>query len=72
MRYTFRCRNCTRKLVIDQSMFEPKPEKCPSCGGPLRRVYDAPNITYRGSGFYHTDHVLSDPINPLDYNPDED
>jgi len=36
------------------------------CGGRLVRIFDQPNITYRGGGFYHTDKVLSDPINPLD------
>ncbi len=31
------------------------------CGGELERVFDVPNITYHGSGFYHTDKVLYDP-----------
>ena len=37
-----------------------------ACGGELERVFDAPNITFHGSGFYHTDKVLSDPIKPED------
>jgi predicted nucleic acid-binding Zn ribbon protein len=36
------------------------------CGGEIVRVYDSPNIIYRGSGFYHTDKVLYEPENPLD------
>jgi len=36
------------------------------CGGKLVRVFDRPFVIYRGSGFYSTDKVLSDPIPPED------
>jgi predicted nucleic acid-binding Zn ribbon protein len=56
-----------------QEAFEGQWEYLPSedayrvfCGGELVRVYDSPNIIYRGSGFYHTDKVLYEPENPLD------
>jgi hypothetical protein len=29
---------------------------CPSCGGHLRKVFGAPMISFKGSGFYATDH----------------
>ena len=29
---------------------------CPECGGPLRKVFGAPMISFKGSGFYATDH----------------
>lgn len=41
------------------------------CGGELVRVYDAPSVVYKGSGFYSTDKRLT-PVHPDDCNPDED
>jgi len=29
---------------------------CPACGGALRKVFAAPAISFKGSGFYATDH----------------
>lgn len=29
---------------------------CPECGGTLRKVFGAPMISFKGSGFYATDH----------------
>ena len=29
---------------------------CPVCGGELRKVFAAPAISFKGSGFYATDH----------------
>ena len=29
---------------------------CPRCGGRLRKVFAAPAIAFKGSGFYTTDH----------------
>ncbi len=29
---------------------------CPDCGGELRKVFTPPTITFKGSGFYATDH----------------
>ncbi len=79
MRYRFRCRNCGQTVEVEHPMDEPHPTNhnqvlpvTTACDGELERLFDTPNITYHGSGFYHTDRVLSDPINPLDYNPDED
>lgn len=84
--YTFRCRKCTRKTVVNLRIDDPRPTRCTRpvfhledtpldeypCGGDLVRVFDVPSIAYRSSGFYHTDKVLYDPIKPEDYNPDED
>ena len=29
---------------------------CPECGGELRKVFAPPAISFKGSGFYATDH----------------
>ncbi len=71
MRYTFRCKRCGRVTVAEHGMKEPHPIVC-TCSGELQRVFDRPNVVYKGSGFYSTDKALYDPIKPEDYNPDED
>jgi putative FmdB family regulatory protein len=42
------------------------------CGGELVRIFDSPNIHYRGSGFYATDKWQYEKQKPEDYNPMED
>ena len=65
-RYTFSCEDCGT-LHIEHGFDEPHPEKCGMCGGPIKREWDVPaGIIYKDSGFYSTDKVLSEPINPLD------
>lgn len=75
--YTFKCEKCGEIVRYTQGFFDVRPTKCEVpkfdkngkvtlCGGKLIRQYDSPNVVYRGSGFYHTDKVLSDPIKPED------
>jgi hypothetical protein len=42
------------------------PEICVHCGykGMLGRVFNIPGITFRGSGFYHTDKALDEITDP--------
>ncbi|GIU98088.1 MAG: hypothetical protein KatS3mg013_1891 [Actinomycetota bacterium] len=37
-------------------MSDPPLTTCPDCGGELRKVFAPPAITFKGSGFYATDH----------------
>ena len=41
---------------IVQAMADPSLTECPLCGGQLRKVFAAPSISFKGSGFYVTDH----------------
>ncbi len=59
--YDFRCRKCGRESEVAHAMGAPHPTVCPECGGELDRVFHPVGITYRCSGFYHTDKVLSEP-----------
>lgn len=66
--YSFRCRKCERLRTFIHGMDEPHPETCGDvtidcegihvCDGELDRVFDAPSVIYRGSGFYQTDKAL--------------
>jgi putative FmdB family regulatory protein len=66
MVYAFRCKKCEAYLDIAHPVNEPHPDKCLFCGGELVRVFHLPSVIYRGSGFYTTDKVLSDPPDQMD------
>ena len=53
--YEYVCRSCGRMFEIVQSMSDPPLTICDVCGGELRKVFTAPAISFKGSGFYATD-----------------
>ncbi len=54
--YEYTCRDCGHTFEIVQSMLDEALTMCPECGGSLRKVFAAPAISFKGSGFYATDH----------------
>jgi putative FmdB family regulatory protein len=54
--YEYTCRACGHTFDIVQKMSDDPLTHCPECGGELRKVFAAPAISFRGSGFYATDH----------------
>jgi putative FmdB family regulatory protein len=54
--YEYRCRNCGHSFDIVQKMSDEPLTHCPECGGELRKVFAPPAISFKGSGFYATDH----------------
>jgi putative FmdB family regulatory protein len=54
--YEYRCRDCGHSFDIVQKMSDEALTHCPECGGELRKVFAPPAISFRGSGFYATDH----------------
>jgi putative FmdB family regulatory protein len=54
--YEYLCRNCGHTFDVVQAMSDETLTVCPVCGGELRKVFAAPAISFRGSGFYATDH----------------
>ncbi|MEP6758856.1 MAG: FmdB family zinc ribbon protein [Actinomycetota bacterium] len=54
--YAYRCRDCGHSFDIVQKMSDASLTHCPECGGDLRKVFTAPAISFKGSGFYATDH----------------
>ena len=38
-----------------QSFTDPAASECPVCGGPVRKVFSAVGVVFKGSGFYRTD-----------------
>ena len=54
--YEYRCRDCGHTFDVVQAMSDETLTVCPVCGGALRKVFAAPAISFKGSGFYATDH----------------
>ena len=54
--YEYRCKACGHHLEIVQGFNDDALTTCPDCGAEqLRKVFAAPGIAFKGSGFYKTD-----------------
>ena len=53
--YEYRCKSCSTELEVVQSFTDDPLTTCEACGGELRKVFAAPGIAFKGSGFYKTD-----------------
>jgi putative FmdB family regulatory protein len=53
--YDYRCKACGQDLEVFQSFTDEPLTTCEACGGELRKLFGAPGIAFKGSGFYKTD-----------------
>ena len=53
--YEYACKSCDEHLEVAQSFKDAALTECPSCGGPLRKVFGNIGIAFKGSGFYRND-----------------
>jgi putative FmdB family regulatory protein len=53
--YEYRCTECGDRLEVVQSFADDPLTVCPRCEGRLRKVFNSPGISFKGSGFYKTD-----------------
>ena len=53
--YQYRCTECGSDLEAVQKFTDPALTECPTCGGSLRKVFNAVGVVFKGSGFYRTD-----------------
>ena len=54
-KYEYACKSCGEHIEVVQSFADEPLKECPACEGPLRKVFAAPGIAFKGSGFYRTD-----------------
>ncbi len=55
--YDYECDACEHVFEVFQGMNDPLIEKCPECGGTVRRLIGAGSgLIFKGSGFYITDY----------------
>jgi len=62
--YEFECSTCGRNFEKDLPISVDQPDvHCPAGHRKVHRVYSAPPIIFKGSGFYVTDHHSSTSMN---------
>ncbi len=54
-KYEYACKSCGEHVEVVQTFADDPLTECSACGGPLRKVFSAPSIAFKGSGFYRTD-----------------
>src|SRR4051812_24183482 len=58
--YEYQCDACAREFELIRKFSDPPLEKCPHCGGTVRKLFSSPAIQFKGSGFYITDYAKKD------------
>jgi putative FmdB family regulatory protein len=54
--YEYQCKKCRHKFEKIQKFSDRPIKKCPECGSPVEKVQHAPNVQFKGSGWYVTDY----------------
>src|SRR5690625_7492512 len=54
--YSYACTACDHRFDIHQEFTDDALTICPECAGRLRKVFGSIGVTFKGSGFYRTDH----------------
>ena len=55
--YEYECESSGKHFDVFQNMKDMPLKKCPTCGGPVRRLIGAGGaVIFKGSGFYATDY----------------
>jgi putative FmdB family regulatory protein len=57
--YEYRCKSCGKTHEIQHGFNDERPTKCPSCQGPLVRVFHPVGVVFKGSGFHKNDYTSS-------------
>lgn len=54
--YEYQCLECNHKFEVSQSMNDEPVKECINCGKPVRKLFNAAGIIFKGSGFYVNDY----------------
>jgi putative FmdB family regulatory protein len=57
--YDYKCKKCGKIFEVEHKMNDIAMKFCPSCGGELKKVYNAVGVVFKGSGFHVTDYGKS-------------
>ena len=58
--YEYTCDACGRQFELIRKFSDPPLEKCPTCGGTVRKLVSSPAFQFKGTGFYITDYAKKD------------
>ncbi|MGI8761180.1 MAG: FmdB family zinc ribbon protein [Jatrophihabitantaceae bacterium] len=55
--YQYACTSgeCGQRFELVQSFTDQNASECPACAGPVRKVFSAVGVVFKGSGFYRND-----------------
>jgi putative FmdB family regulatory protein len=54
--YDFKCKKCSRTIEVTRGARDDSPVPCPECGEPMKLVFHAVGVHFKGSGFHATDY----------------
>ena len=54
--YEYECTECGQRTELIQRYGDPPLEKCPDCGSNVRKLFSAPAVQFKGTGWYVTDY----------------
>ena len=57
--YEYECDACGHHFEVIRKFSDPPEEKCPKCGGGVRKLQSAPAFQFKGTGWYVTDYAKS-------------
>jgi putative FmdB family regulatory protein len=55
--YEYQCSRCRARFEVIQKASDMPRQKCPKCGGALKKVISPPALQFKGSGWYITDYA---------------
>src|SRR6478672_2985388 len=55
--YEYECESCNHRFEVIQKFSDSPIEKCPKCGGGVRKLVSSPAFHLKGSGWYATDYA---------------
>jgi putative FmdB family regulatory protein len=69
--YQYACTSaeCGERFELVQSFTDPAASECPVCGSPVRKVFSAVGVVFKGSGFYRNDSRAADGKSPAKDRP---
>ena len=53
--YDYACSTCGHRMEVLHSVLAHGPRICPNCGGPMHKLFAAPAIHFKGSGWAKKD-----------------
>jgi len=55
--YEYQCNVCGERTELIQKLSDPPYSHCAKCGGEMKKLFSAPAIQFKGSGWYKTDYA---------------
>ena len=55
--YEYECQQCGKRTELLQRFGDAPLAACPACGGEVKKLFYAPAVQFKGSGWYVTDYA---------------